>query len=144
MRYSCLYGQSDMVAAWVAARIEDCGRGFGECQGIGVIGPDGLAAGVVYHNWSPECDTIEISVAAATPKWATRAVLTELLHYPFSVLQCRIVLARTAENNLRALKLWRALGASEHLLPDLRAEGLGEIVTLLKKPAWQKSRLYHG
>lgn len=144
MPFNCVYGQSDLVAAWVAEKIEGCGLGFGECQAIGVYGQNDLAAGVVFHNWSPECGTIEASVAAITPRWATRTVLTEILHYPFSALQCRIVLARTAENNMRALKIWRALGATEHKLPDLRSEGLGEIVSLLKKEAWQKSRLYDG
>ena len=144
MAYSCVYGASEIVSLWVADKIDDCPRGFGECNAIGVKSSKGLVAGFVFHNWSPECQTIEVSAAAIDPRWAQRSILTELLSYPFFDLQCRIVLARTAENNKRPLKLWRALGATEHVLPDLRAEGLNEVVSLLKKEAWQKSRLYDG
>ena len=137
-----LYRKDKEVAAWVAARIEGCERGFGANKALGVVSKDRLIAGVVYHNWCPETGVIEISSAAISPRWATRSVLTELLDYPFSI--CRLVTARFSEKNKRVEKLWRAFGAEFVRLPDVRAEGEAEIVALLKLTQWKKSRLYNG
>lgn len=144
MPSNLLYGQSQMVADWVAARIPGCERGFNKCQGVGVLRGTELIAGVVFHNWSPESGTIEVSAAATSPKWATRKNLTELFAYPFEGIGCRLVIARTSEANKRVRKLWLAFGATEHILPDLRAEGVGECVLILTKDAWQKSRFNNG
>lgn len=145
MSSSLLYGRDDLVARWVAGIIPGCGRGWSNAKAIGVLGAHReLIAGVIYHDWSPETGVIEVSSAAVTPKWATRRNLTQLFEYPFSQLRCRIVVARISENNNRACRLWRAFGATEHKLPDLRAEGEAECVYLLTKDTWQKSRFYDG
>lgn len=138
-----LYGASDEVARWVAERIDGCERGFGECQALGVVS-DKMLAGIVFHNWSPETGVIEISAAAESPLWARPAILTELLEYPFDRLRCRMVLGRCSEHNTRARKLWRAFGATETAIPDLRGDGVAEIVKTLKASDWTRSRLYHG
>jgi len=127
---------------WVASRIEGCARGFGENQSFAVNLNDRIIAGIVFHNWNPESEVIEVSCAATSPKWATRDVLNKLLEYPFSF--CRMVIARMSEENTRSRRLWRALGANEYIIPDLRADGVGEAVATLTNPQWKKSRLYHG
>lgn len=138
-----VYGRSDEISAWVAVRIEGCARGFGECQAIG-IDRGGLIAGFVYHNWSPEHGTIEISAAAVSPRWATRRNIAAVLAYPFDGLQCRLVTARHSERNAAARRLWRGLGATEHFIPDLRADGEAETIAVLTAKAWQTSRLNNG
>lgn len=139
-----LYGHSEEVARWVAQRIPDCDRGFGECQAFGIINDAGFLGGVVFHNWNPECGTIEVSAAAKSPKWARPHIITELFSYAFGACGCRIVIARQSERNTRARKLWRAFGAKEYVIPDLRADGEAETIFTLKNEDWQKSRLHYG
>ena len=138
-----VFGRSEEIEKWVADRIPGCARLFGECQAVGVSNGE-IIAGVVFHNWSPENRTIEVSAAADSPKWATRANLTRLLDYPFGALGCRLVLARHSEFNRRARKLWGAMGAKEYFIPDLRADGEGEAIAVLSSDAWAKSRLNNG
>jgi hypothetical protein len=111
-------------------------RGFGACKAIGFTDRDGaLEAGAVYHNWCPENGTIEITAAALHPRWGTKARLRAIFDYPFGF--CRMVVARTSENNPTPLRIWRALGASEYRIADLRAPGEAEIVTTLSVEQWR-------
>ena len=137
-----LYGQDEAVARWVAEHIDGCGRGFGKCRAFGVVSKGQLIAGVVFHNWSPESETIEISCAATSPKWAARRIVTELFEYPFNF--CRLATARFSEKNTRVEKLWRAFGADLIALPNVRADGVAEMVALLSQSQFKKSRLYNG
>lgn len=113
---------------------------FGNCRTMAVIGKDGkMVAGLVFHNWSPEHGVIEVSAAATTPKWATRSVLNAALGYVFS--HCQMAVARIAEDNLPARRLWKGLGAQEYILPRLRGREASEAVELLTDDAWAQSRL---
>ena len=137
-----IYGADEAVARWTALHVDDCDRGFGPCKAVGVFSGDKIVAGVVFHNWSPETQVIEVSCAAISPHWAARSILTELFDYPFSF--CRLVVTRFSEKNKRVEKLWRAFGADLIRLPDMRAEGEAEILATLKPAQWKKSRLYNG
>lgn len=121
----------------------DC-RGFGECQTAAVVDAEGnFLAGVVFHNWSPETEVIEVSAAAVSPKWASRPNLQELFGYVFSIAQTCV--ARIHEDNERARRLWRSFGAQEFLLPRLRGRMASEAVEILTDDAWAKSRyMRHG
>lgn len=109
-----LYGHSDEVAAWVAWRIPYVARRmardptsppFGPAQAIGVINDAGeLVAGVVYHGYDPDCPSVEMSFAASTPKWLTKALIGELLRYVFVGLSCRRVTALTPRRATSARK----------------------------------------
>jgi hypothetical protein len=126
------------VAEFVAGLL-DVQRGFGACKAIGFLGKNGeLEAGCIYHNWCPENGTIEITAAATSRKWGTKERLRIIFEYPFGF--CRMVVARTSENNPTPLRIWRALGANEYRIPDLRAAGEAEIVTTLTVEQWSKSR----
>lgn len=137
-----VYDATPAVSQWVAHNIKDCARGFGECKALGVVSGKDLIAGVVFHNWHPESETIEVSSAAVSPKWATRSILTELFGYPFSF--CRMVVARQSAFNERSRRLWRAFGATEYIIKDLRADGEAEIVATLHRSQWVNSRFYNG
>jgi hypothetical protein len=114
-------------------------RGFGPCTAIGFRGKFAeLEAGVVYHNWCPENGTIEISSAALHHRWGTKERLRIIFNYPFGFV--RMVVARTSENNPTPLRIWRALGAKEYRIPDLRGPGEAEIVTTLTADQWKDSR----
>lgn len=115
------------------------GDNYGPHQSLGVIDGNGrLIAGVIFHGWQPEYGVIQVTAASLSRKWATRTVLRAGFGYAFSF--CRMVIARTSENNTPVRRLWRAFGAQEVLLPDLRAEGEGEAVMMLSKDSWERSR----
>lgn len=131
----------DRVAAWVAARIPGCERGFGPNKAMGVAHDGQLVAGLVFHNWNPESGVIECSAAADDARWATRSVLKAATSYAFDVAGCQAIVARTAEENTKVRRLWRAMGAAEYVLPRLRGRNAAEVVLCLTDDAWAASRL---
>jgi hypothetical protein len=73
-----LYGHDGAVCDFVASLIPSCReRGFGNAKAIGVLNNDGfLIAGIVYHNYDPDAEIIEISGAALPGvNWLTRETL---------------------------------------------------------------------
>jgi RimJ/RimL family protein N-acetyltransferase len=134
-------GQTEAVAAFVSRLIPGCDRGFGPCQAIGFTGDHGeLVAGVVYHNWSPEHGTIELSAASTRRNWTTRDRIKTVFGYPFDVVGCRIAIARISEHNTRARRIWRSLGASEYTIPKLRTPQEAEVIYTLDADDWRKSK----
>lgn len=121
------------------ARLAGVRPDFGNCRTMAVLDRDGvMVAGLVFHNWSPENGVIEISAAAITPKWATRTVLKTALGYVFA--HCQMAVARIAEDNMPARRLWKGIGAQEYILPRLRGRGASEAIELLTDDAWAASR----
>lgn len=132
-----VYGHDAAAAAWVAERIPGCERGFGECKAIGVEKDGEIIAAVIYHNWSPEFETIEMSAAATSKTWMSRPIINGLLAYPFSF--CRMVVIQTDEKN-PARSIWLRLGASEYTIPDLRGDCRPGIILTLKKEQWEAGK----
>lgn len=133
-----LWGMEGAVVPFVAA-LTGFRPDFGNCRTMAVLDKDGkMVAGLVFHNWSPEFGVIEVSAAAITPRWATRTVLNTALAYVFS--HCQMAVARIHENNLPARRLWKGLGAEEHILPRLRGRNASEAILLLTDDAWAQSK----
>lgn len=125
--------------AIVEARVRGAGRGFGQCRvGAVVDGRGEVVAGLVFHDWSPEGETVEITAAANDPRWFTRDVIAEALGYCFSFAQAVVV--RTLEDNAPARRIWRALGASEHVIPRLGGRNKALAVYVLTDDAWRASK----
>lgn len=86
-------GHDEPVAEWVRRRIYGVER-WNRYRAIGVaLGPE-LIAGVVYT----EFDGIncQMSIAAASRRWATPRTLRELFAYPLVQLKCRRVYSLVA------------------------------------------------
>jgi RimJ/RimL family protein N-acetyltransferase len=133
-----VWGREDIVAPWIAEEIGVWS--IGECRTASVMAADGrLMAAVAFHNWNPQAGVIEVSAAAVDPRWASRAVLSELFGYAFAIAQA--VVARTAEDNTRVRRLWKAFGAQEYIIPRLRGRMTSEVVIVLPDDAWAKSKL---
>jgi hypothetical protein len=75
------------------------------------------------------------SGASVNRRWLTRDRLRAIFGYPFDDLGCQMVFARHAENGPR--RLWRHLGASEHIIPRLRGRGAAEVIATLTEEAWR-------
>lgn len=133
-----IYGHDAAVAEWVAARIPHVGvAGFGPCVAVGVVRNGALAAGVVWHDWQPAAGTIQASVAADTPRWATQRTLREVFAYPFRQLGARKVWASVPHTNTRAIRFNYGVGfrreavLSEHVAPKVHA-----VIFAMKRGAW--------
>lgn len=122
------------------AKLAGCRPDFGNCRTLAVLDRDGkLVAGLVFHNWSPEYGVIEVSAAATTARWATRQVLNTALDYVFA--HCQMVVARIAEDNVPARRLWKGLGAREIILPRMRGRAASEALEMLTDDEWAQSKL---
>lgn len=139
---SVTFDHSRVVAAFVASLIPGCERGWSACRAIGFLDDAGrLEAGVVYHNWEPENGVIEISAASTHRRWTTRDRIKLIFGYPFDGLGCRLVVARIAESNRRARRIWRSLGADEFVIPKLRSPTEAECIYTLDAETWRASKL---
>jgi hypothetical protein len=101
-----VYGHDAIVADFVAQLIPRCReRGFpATAKAIGIIEDGALIAGVVYHNYEPEAQVIEISGAALPGKyWVTPETLKRSYSYPFIDCGCQMVVQRNSANDERLL-----------------------------------------
>lgn len=132
---------SDPVEAFVAQHIPGCARGFGNCVSIGFTDDTGqLEAGVVYHNWQPECGVIELSAASINRTWLNRQRLKQIFAFPFDQIECRIAVARISEHNTLARRIWRSLGAEEYRIPQLRSPTEDEMIYTLHADKWRAGK----
>jgi RimJ/RimL family protein N-acetyltransferase len=104
-----VYNATDEVAAWVCNLIQHV-TDFGPCAAIGVERKGKIIAGMVYHDYQPEAQTIQLSMAATSPRWAVPGVIKGLLAYPFEQLGVYKVWTATPRLNVRALRVNEHVG----------------------------------
>ena len=104
-----VFGHDKAVAEWVGRRIMGYGD-FGPCVAIGVADGNTPIAGIVYHMWAPDFRTMQVSMAADSPRWAQRGIIRAMLHYPFEQQGVRKLWSVIASNNERALKFNKGIG----------------------------------
>jgi RimJ/RimL family protein N-acetyltransferase len=141
LRY--VYDHHKAVADFVAALIPHCRtRGFGKCKAIGVIDADGvLIAGLVYHNYDPEAEVIEIS-GAALPKtnWLTRETIRRMYGYPFLQLGCQMVVQRTPVDDRRLLAQLAAYNYMFIPVPRMFGRDRDGVLCMLTDEDWMANR----
>jgi RimJ/RimL family protein N-acetyltransferase len=111
---------NDTLAAWALDRTPHmAGADFGPCWCVGVMRGADLAAVVVYNNWEPAHGVVHMSIASASPRWASRQVIAALLGFPFvaplapGAQVCRKVVAVCASDNDRARQFVTRLGFTQ-------------------------------
>lgn len=105
-----ILGQDATVADWVAARIPHV-TGFKDMAAIGVARRGELVGGVVYHEYRG--NDIQMSTAAAGPRWLNEGVLRALFAYPFITLKCDRVSAFTPKRNAHTRRFLERIGFVE-------------------------------
>ena len=134
-----LYGYDAEVAQFVAQLIPSCReRGFGRCKTIGVLDGDGmLIAGLVYHNYDPDAQVIEISAAALPGKiWMTRETLKRMFQYPFLQCGCQMVIQRIAADDVRQQRQMAAFDYMLVKVPRMLGRDKDGVLGLLTYEAW--------
>lgn len=142
MKYVAVLDMPVAVKQFVESGLWRGEHKFGECTAIG-FGDDkvGLVAGVVYHDYNPDYGSIEMSAFSTVRDWTTRDNIALIFgKYPLLQLSCRVIVGRHSEHNHRARRIWKNLGASEHLLPELRGPDEAEVVALLKRETFLNSK----
>ena len=105
-----LWGIDQYVAEWIAYQLGV--PDLGPCAGIGVTLGGELIAGVAFNNYRPYSDgvTLEASIAAISPRWATRSVLRDFFSYPFVQVGATRLGVSCRKSNKHARKFVTRLG----------------------------------
>lgn len=116
--------QNGVIAQWVLRQIPEAGD-FGPCSALGLLGADGSPlAGAVYHQYQPAYRSIMISLAASTPRWATKNTVSMFLRHPFVTWDVHKLRAAILHTNTRSLKLTKGVGfTQEGILKDEFGKG---------------------
>lgn len=135
LRY--VYGHDDIVAEFVRKLIPHCHRGFGKCRTIGIINEDGvLIAGIVYNNYDPDAEVIELSGAAIDPRWLTRESIARMSRYPFLELGVQMVVQRTPMDNEPLLRQLAATNYTFIKVPRMFGRERDGVLCLLTYEDW--------
>ena len=110
-----VFDQDAAVAEWVTRRIEHIDQ-FGPYVAIGVADGDKPIAGAVFNEWQPKFNTMEISVAADSPRWAQRGIIRGLLSYPFEQQGVRKLWSIVVSSNARALRFNKGVGFKQEAI----------------------------
>ena len=132
-----------VIVEWVRRQIPIV-TDFGKCTALGMVGADGAPlAAAVYHDYQPHWESVMISFAAASPRWATRNTVGIFLRYPFADLKVHKLRAAVPHTNFRSLKLTGGVGfTKEGTLKD--EFGRGQHAVLFRMFEQDFSRLYDG
>lgn len=146
-----LYGHAEEVAAWVGWRIPLTRKRMERSPGVAPFGPayaigvldqsNTLIAGVVYHNWDPDCQTMELSFAADTSRWLTRNLIRELMDYAFSTVGVNRVHSLTPKSYTAARRFIETFGFKrEGVATDGFGPGEHAIISRLLKREWLETK----
>lgn len=132
---------TEHLAGWAALRIPHVGTaGFGPCWAAGVVRRNELAGVVVYHDFQPATGTVQVSVAAESPAWASRDVVAALLRLPFAGklgAPIRKVWSAMASGNERAIRFNLGIGFTrEAVLRHHFAHGVHAVITSMMHREW--------
>jgi hypothetical protein len=144
-----VYGQDHLVADFVArsklaSGFSEWGSGFADknLKAIGIANDDNeLIAGIVFFNYHPEAETIEMSVEALPKqRWLTPTTLKVMFQYPFLQCRCQALFTKTSARNKHVLRMLAAMNFDLILIP--RAGGRNEdgVVAELTIEHWIASK----
>jgi RimJ/RimL family protein N-acetyltransferase len=105
-----IFSRDEELAQWAEEVYPDCAPLARPLTAIGVASSEGaLLAVAIYHNF--RYHDIEITFVTSTPsRWATKATVRSLLHYPFYQLGVKRMSAITKKSNKKARNLLEAFG----------------------------------
>lgn len=133
-----VFGHDAEVAAWVADQLPQV-HDFGPCSAIGIASEGRLIAGCVYSDYRPVESNIQLSMAAVSPMWARREVVTALLRYPFRQLGVWMIYTATAPENHRALRVNRHIGIKRKtILPHHFGRKRHAVLCQMTEPEFSK------
>lgn len=128
------------LAGWIEARLGQ--RPFREPYStMGMFVGSELCAVLIFENYKPEDGTIEIGVAATSPRWLNRTVMQAMAQFVFTDLGCQMAVFRTSERNKEACRLMERVGFERIVIPRLRGRHEAEHFYYLTDTAWDQNHL---
>lgn len=128
---------------WAGSRIPNVGKdGFDPgAQCAAVIRNGALAAAVLFHDWQPGARTMQCSMAADTPLWASREVLRGLFAYVFITAGANKLWTAMPHTRERAIRFNLGIGMKReavlrhHFGPKAHA-----VICSMMRDEWARSR----
>lgn len=142
-----LFGDDENIAQWVCEHLPQYeARGFGAFSAIGVVSESGEPlAGVVFNEYKPQFRTMQITMVATSPRWATRNIVRSILAYPFLQVGVNKVWTATPHTNERALRFNKGIGfTQEATLAYQFGKSHAVICRLLRKDYLRLYEVDHG
>src|SRR5262245_15649562 len=137
---SFLYGHDEEIAKFVATFAQSSPGNIGRCKAIGIIDEAGrLIAGLVYFNYDPHAEIIEMGVAATERRWANRTVLKRMFEYPFIECGCQMIVARVRADDERTLHMLARLNFSLTIIPRMYGRDENGVIATLTDDQWLDS-----
>lgn len=130
----------EQACAFVARGIGN-NTGFGPCASMGVSRDGNLLGAVIFHDWQPDRETVEMSVHGEKG-WISRRVVNAAMSYIFDGLNCQMVVGQAASTNAAALALDRRIFANEVVIPRLMGRNTDGHIFSLTHEQWLSHRLY--
>ena len=103
-----------------------------------------LIGGVLYHHFSPRDGVMEMSAAAVDRRWLTRPVLKAMFTVPFETFACQLAVLRVSERNTAMLRIAKAYGFNEYVIPRLRGRNEADHILTLSDDDWRANRFNKG
>ncbi|MBY7649601.1 MAG: hypothetical protein C4617_03785 [Candidatus Liberibacter europaeus] len=129
------------IASFVAQRIKDCSEGWEKFVSIGFVKNNLLVAGVIYHNYCPVANIIELSGASDCKNWLSRQSLKAIYHYPWNELNCQSVVHRVPDEDFPQHRMLASLGAIRYHIPRLRGRNAAENIYVMTHESWMQNKI---
>ncbi|MBL0848965.1 MAG: hypothetical protein EU981_02580 [Candidatus Liberibacter ctenarytainae] len=129
------------IADFVAKRIKNCENGWDKFVSLGFLKDESLIAGVIYHNYCPTAQVIELSGASDDKRWLTSKSIKQIYHYPWNELKCQAVVNRVPDEDLPQHRMLASLGAIRHHIPRLRGRNAAENIYVMTYEAWMSNKI---
>lgn len=138
-----LLGQDALVGEWILRRIPHMhGVAWDKFVAVGVIDEDdNMLGGVAYHNFQPAYRSIEWSAASDGANWLSRAIINDILRYPFEQMGCVRLTAVIPRKNVKARTFHSKFGFKQEGNVRRGFGGDDAIIYGLMASEWRKSPL---
>ncbi len=103
-----------------------------------------VIAGVLYNNYHPDEGIIEMHAGSLDRRWLTRPVLKAMFSHVFDTFRCQLCVLRVSEFNRSMLRIAKAYGFQEHIIPRLRGRFEAEHILTLSDDDWRANRFNKG
>lgn len=137
-----VYNHDNEVTRFIQQEPSPAGDSYGRCKTIGVIDGDGrLIAGLVYYNYDPSAETMEMGARAVTPRWFTRATYRRMFEYPFVECGCQMLYARIPVENEYLLSQFARMNFNLTMVPRMYGRSEDGVLCTLTDDQWLDSAI---
>lgn len=131
--------QGRAVLGFLSQRIWGEKRELPSGEVMAVLDGDKLAGAVLFNNYDARAGTIELTAAAASKRWLTRAVLLEMFAFPFVQIGCQAVVLRCDPADKALGRILTAYGFKRYEIPRLRGRDKAEALFILGDDEWRSN-----